>query len=47
MKKFYRRVLLCILTLLLIVIAAVNEMAKQKGESLKDKVGRFWEDWEW
>ncbi len=32
---------------LLIVIAAVNEMAKQKGESLKDKVGRFWEDWEW
>ncbi len=32
---------------LLIAIAAINETAKQKGESLKQRVGRFWEDWEW
>lgn len=32
---------------LLIVIAAVNELSKQRGESMKEKVGRFWEDWEW
>lgn len=32
---------------LLILIAAINEMSKQRGESLKVKVGRFWEDWEW
>lgn len=32
---------------ILIVIAAANEMAKQRGESLKTRVSRFWEDWEW
>ena len=33
--------------ILLIVIAAVNEMLKQRGETLKSRAGRFWEDWEW
>lgn len=32
---------------ILIIIAAANEMAKQRGESLKKRVSRFWEDWEW
>lgn len=32
---------------ILIIIAAANEMAKQRGESLKTRASRFWEDWEW
>ncbi len=38
---------LLIAGVILIIIAATNEMAKQRGESLKERVGRFWEDWEW
>gem|GEM_PF-6750136 len=30
--------------MMLIAIAAVNELLKQRGESLKEKAGRFWED---
>ena len=33
--------------ILLIVIAAVNETMKQRGDSLKSKAGRLWEDWSW
>ena len=33
--------------LLLIVVAAANETLKQKGDSLKTKAGRLWDDWEW
>ncbi len=33
--------------MMLIAIAAVNELLKQRGESLKEKAGRFWEDWIW
>lgn len=40
-------VFLLIAGILLIGIAAANEMCKQKGESLKAKAGRLWEDWEW
>lgn len=38
---------LLIAGVILIIIAAANEMAKQRGESLKKRVSRFWEDWEW
>lgn len=33
--------------ILLISIAAANEYAKGKGESVKQKAGRFFEDWQW
>lgn len=33
--------------ILLISIAAVNEYYKDKGESVKEKAGRFFEDWKW
>lgn len=33
--------------ILLICIAAANEVCKQKGESLGAKAGRLWEDWDW
>ena len=33
--------------IILILIAAKNETMKQRGESLKEKAGRFWEDWKW
>ncbi|HAG12513.1 MAG TPA: hypothetical protein DCG49_01470 [Ruminococcus sp.] len=33
--------------LLLIVIAAVNETLKQRGDSLKNKAGRLWDEWTW
>ena len=33
--------------LLLIVVAAANETLKQKGDSLKTKAGRLWDDWTW
>lgn len=33
--------------ILLISIAAVNEFYKDKGESVKAKAGRFFEDWKW
>ncbi len=33
--------------LILIVVAGSNEMLKQRGESLKSKTGRLWEDWTW
>ena len=33
--------------ILLIIVAAANEMLKQRGETLKSRAGRFWEDWEW
>ena len=31
----------------LIVIAATNETLKSRGDSLKERAGRFWEDWTW
>jgi hypothetical protein len=33
--------------LILIVVAASNEMLKQRGDSLKSRAGRLWEDWSW
>ena len=33
--------------LVLIVVAGSNEMLKQRGESLKSRAGRLWNDWEW
>lgn len=33
--------------LLLIAVAAANETLKQKGDSLKTKAGRLWDDWTW
>ena len=33
--------------LILIVVAASNEMLKQRGDSLKQRAGRLWEDWTW
>lgn len=33
--------------LVLIVVAASNEMLKQRGDSLKSRAGRLWEDWSW
>ncbi|MBR4200712.1 MAG: hypothetical protein IKQ91_05490 [Oscillospiraceae bacterium] len=33
--------------LVLIVVAASNEMLKQRGDSLKQRAGRLWEDWTW
>lgn len=33
--------------LVLIVVAASNEMLKQRGDSLKSRAGRLWEDWTW
>ena len=33
--------------LILIVVAASNEMLKQRGDSLKNRAGRLWEDWKW
>lgn len=38
---------LLIAGMILIGVASANEMLKKRGESLKDKAGRFWEDWEW
>ncbi|MBR6419053.1 MAG: hypothetical protein IKS42_01840 [Oscillospiraceae bacterium] len=38
---------LLIAGLLLISIAGTNEMLKKRGESLKEKAGRLWEDWRW
>ena len=40
-------VYLLVIGLLLLVIGAVNEMLKQRGDSLKDKAGRLWEEWRW
>ncbi len=40
-------VYLLIAGIILIAIAAFNEYCKTKGESLKDKAGRFWQDWTW
>ena len=39
--------LLMLAGLLLIVVAAANETLKQKGDSLKTKAGRLWDDWQW
>ena len=33
--------------LVLIVVAGSNEMLKQRGDSLKSKAGRLWEEWTW
>lgn len=33
--------------LVLIVVAGSNEMLKQRGESLKSKAGKLWEEWTW
>lgn len=33
--------------LILIVVAASNELLKQRGDSLKSKTGRLLEDWKW
>lgn len=33
--------------LVLIAVAASNEMLKQRGDSLKSRAGRLWEDWTW
>ena len=33
--------------LVLILVAGSNEMLKQRGDSLKSRAGRFWEDWTW
>ena len=33
--------------LVLIVIAASNETLKQRGDSLRTKAGRLWDDWTW
>lgn len=33
--------------LILIVVAASNEMLKQRGDSLRSRAGRLWEDWTW
>ena len=33
--------------LVLIVVAASNETLKQRGDSLKSKAGRLWNDWTW
>lgn len=33
--------------LILIVLAASNEMLKTRGDSLKARAGRLWEDWKW
>ena len=40
-------VYLLLIGLVLIVVAGSNEMLKQRGESLKSKAGRLWEDWTW
>ncbi len=40
-------VYLMLVGILLISIAAVNEYFKSKGESVKEKAGRFFEDWTW
>lgn len=40
-------VYLLLVGLLLIVVAAANETLKQKGDSLKTKAGRLWDDWTW
>ncbi len=40
-------VFLLLVGIVLIVIGATNEIYKQRGESLKEKAGRLWEDWEW
>lgn len=40
-------VFLLLIGILLIVIAAANELCKQRGESLSVKAGRLWEDWDW
>ena len=40
-------VYLLIIGVILIAVAGVNEMMKQHGESLKEKAGRFWQDWTW
>lgn len=32
---------------LLIVIAAANERLRARGDSLKERAGRLWEDWTW
>lgn len=40
-------VYLLIIGVILIAVAGVNEMMKQRGESLKAKAGRFWQDWTW
>ena len=33
--------------IVLIVIAATNETLKSRGDSLRERAGRFWEDWTW
>ncbi len=33
--------------LVLIVVAGSNEMLKQRGESLKSKAGKLWDEWTW
>ena len=33
--------------ILLIAIAATNEMLRARGDSLKERAGRLWEDWQW
>ncbi len=33
--------------ILLIVIAAANERLRARGDSLKERAGRLWEDWTW
>lgn len=40
-------IFLLLVGVVLIAIAAVNELCKQRGESLKVKAGRFMEDWDW
>ncbi|MCQ2417364.1 MAG: hypothetical protein MJ071_06095 [Oscillospiraceae bacterium] len=38
---------LLIAGLVLIIVGAANETLKQRGESLKTKAGRLWNEWEW
>lgn len=40
-------VYLLIAGLVLLGVAASNEMLKQRGDSLKARAGRLWEDWTW
>lgn len=40
-------IFLLLIGIVLIVIAALNEICKQRGESLRAKTGRFLEDWDW
>lgn len=40
-------IFLLVIGVILIAIAAINELCKQRGESLKVKAGRFMEDWDW